>query len=79
MTFIWAEVHTIYIPDGHPTIITNEHSNIVYNRSTINECALCMCVGGGSAEVFDRVGYLTFCKLHFAYHILYVQYEHHIS
>ena len=55
MTFIWAEVHTIYIPDGHPTIITNEHSNIVYNRSTINECALCMCVGGGSAEVFDRV------------------------
>ena len=28
------EVHVIYIPDGHRTILTNEHSNIVYTRST---------------------------------------------
>ena len=35
MIHLGRKVHTIYMPDGHPTILTNEHSNIVYTRSTI--------------------------------------------
>ena len=56
------KVHTIYIPeyDGHPTILTNEHSNMAYTRSTIYMYIHCTIY---IQKAFTGIQHYTFCTI----------------